>query len=352
MVLVLGGWGLRIAVVGVGVAGSYLMARLGGEHVVEGFEGLERERYYPICAWGTSLYEMRGLARRVGLNFDDYILYVGREMLVELGGAIHPIKLKGLCTFDKLRFEEDLIKGMNVRFGMSLRSPPPGDYDLVIDATGLNRSLLPRLRKQYLIPTLEYRVRFKEPPFDDFYIKPFTALSGYLWYFPLGDGWFHVGAGDYHRRHVKELNNFVQRYGGEVAKKVGRSIRITPPHLCQPFHRGKVVGVGEAIGTVYPMLGEGIIPSIQSAETLAENLDDLERYRRKILSLFKPYLTVFEFIRRGLTGVFNLKKDWPLLLRIYLHMRFREKRYGIECRLRDMFKVVREAWERADLSRR
>jgi len=28
--------------------------------------------------------------------------------------------------------------------------------------------------------------------------------------------------------------------------------------MCKPFYKGKVVGVGESIGTVYPLLGEGI----------------------------------------------------------------------------------------------
>ena len=51
--------------------------------------------------------------------------------------------------------------------------------------------------------------------------------------------------------------------------------------MCQPFTVGKVVGVGESIGTVYPMLGEGIIPSMQSVELLVENLDDLRGTLRR-----------------------------------------------------------------------
>lgn len=334
---------LRIAIVGVGVAGSYLLSRLRDEHVVEGFEMVDPYRYYPVCAWGASRKIMKNFAANVGLNFDDYVLHTGKEMIVNLGGELYTIKLKGLCTFDKKKFEEDLIKDCNVKFGVRVSSIPAG-YDLIVDSTGFNRSLLPKIRKEYYIPTIEYRVRFRDPPFDDFYIKPFRELSGYLWCFPLGDGIYHVGAGDYFKRHCRAVEEFVKKFDGEILMRVGRPIRITPPFYCQPLHSGKVVGVGESIGTVYPMLGEGIIPSLYSAEALIENLEDHERYKRKILKIFEPYNIVFKFIQKALTCKLDLKRDWALLFKIYLHMRFREERYGIQARLRDFYKVLSTAW--------
>ncbi|MCS7125563.1 MAG: NAD(P)/FAD-dependent oxidoreductase [Aigarchaeota archaeon] len=336
---------MKIAVVGIGVAGSYLLARLNEKYIVEGFEKLEKSRYFPICAWATSKNEMSKLCKRVGLNFDDYILYVGREMLLDLGREIHSIKLRGLCTFDKLRFEEDLIKDSRLKFGVDVRSPPPG-YDLVIDATGFNRSLLPRIKENYFIPTVEYRVKFREPPYDDFYIKPFKEASGYLWCFPLGDSLYHVGAGDYLKRHLEAVKNFVEKHRGEVLMKIGRPIRITPPEYCQPIYVDNIVGVGEAIGTVYPMLGEGIIPSIYSAESLVENLENLENYRKTILKIFNPYSTVFEFIKRALASRLELKRDLALLFKIYLHMRFKEERYGIQARVKDFLKVIKTIYWR------
>jgi len=44
--------------------------------------------------------------------------------------------------------------------------------------------------------------------------------------------------------------------------------------MCLPFYKGKVVGVGESIGTVYPILGEGIIPSMMCADIFVKNLGD------------------------------------------------------------------------------
>jgi len=331
---------LRVAVVGLGVAGSYLMARLGESHEVVGFDSNQRENRYPICAWGTSLKEMRKASKEVGLNFDDYLLHIGKEMLVDLGGEELVIKLKGLCTFDKRRFEEDLIKGRDVRFGFKVYEPPRG-FDLVVDATGFNRAVLPKPEKDYFLPTLEYRVKYSSMPFDDFYIKPMPELSGYLWFFPLGDKVAHVGAGDYYRRHIHVLEEFMRKHGGKILRKVGRPIRIAPPHLSEPIYVGNIVGVGEAVGTVYPILGEGIIPSLTSAKFLAENLEDLELYRRKLLEKFSAYKKTFELIKRKMAGEFSWFRDWSLFLSLYLHMRLREERYGVEARLNTMLKVLR-----------
>ncbi|MEM1770062.1 MAG: NAD(P)/FAD-dependent oxidoreductase [Nitrososphaerota archaeon] len=330
---------LKIAIIGVGVAGSYLLARLSGEHQVVGFERFDKSKYFPVCAWATSRNEMSKLCKNVGLNFEDYVLHVGRELIVDLGKELYPMKLRGLCTFDKLRFVNDLIGSSPVKFGVNVLSPPDG-YDLIIDATGFNRSLLPKTDNQYYIHTIQYRVKFREPPFDDFYIKPFRDLCGYLWYFPLGDNVYHVGAGDYFRRHVDVVKKFVEKNRGEILMKAGKPVRITPPEYCKPIRSGRIVGVGESIGTVYPALGEGIIPSIQSAEILFQNIENLDRYEEKVVEKFKPYTTVFKFIKKRLEKKNLSIIDWLLLIKIYLHMRFREERYGVEARVKNFLKVI------------
>jgi len=331
---------LKIAIIGMGIAGRYLAARIADRHEVVGFEAQQSDDFYPICAWGTSINEMRGLSKRVGLNFDDYVFHVGREILVDLDREILSIKAKGLCTFDKLRFEKDLSKNTEIKFGSKILSPPNG-YDIIVDATGVARSLLPKPMRQYFIPTMQYRVKCKDPPFDDFYIKPFDGLSGYLWYFPLGEHEFHIGAGDYHGRHVNFLNSFIRKCRGEILRMDAKPVRIAPPHFCRPIRQGKIVGIGEAIGTVYPMLGEGIIPSIWSAEILANKLEDLNEYERSILKMFKPFMMIFAFIEKLLKGSFLVKRDWHLIFKIYLHMKFKEERYGVECHLKDFLKVLK-----------
>ena len=50
---------MKIAVMGMGVAGRYLMARLkNSEHEVVGYERMVEERHDSICAWGTIKKEL------------------------------------------------------------------------------------------------------------------------------------------------------------------------------------------------------------------------------------------------------------------------------------------------------
>jgi flavin-dependent dehydrogenase len=332
---------LNIVIVGLGVAGSYIASRLSGEHRVVVFERFRRESFDAACAWGTAKAGISKYAKDCGLNFDDYVTHTGREMLVNVNGEIVNVGLRGLCCFDKIRFITDMAAGQDVRFGKYItKDSLESDSDMVIDATGLIRPLLPKIKNDLLVPCVQYRVKYKEPPFDDFYIKPFPNLAGYFWYFPLGDGLYHVGAGDYNRRHNEEIDSFLKRYPGEIVKKNGRPVRITPPRLCEPFFDGKIVGVGESIGTVHPMLGEGIIPSLQCAEMLVDNLDDLSSYRKDVLEQFDIFDLIYRFIRSKIEGEFSLTSNFHSLWTIYRYMKTREDRFGMNVRMRQIMKIV------------
>lgn len=331
---------LKIAIVGMGVAGSYLAARLRDEHKVVGFERLPKDRFDAVCGWATSNKGIDDFAKKVGLNFEDYILYKGREMCLDLFGRSIYIRLKGLCTFDKLRFIQDVAEGAEVNYGKFIPRSRLDGFDLIVDASGLTRPLLPRVKHDIFIPCLQYKVKYREPPFDDFTVKPFHGLTGYFWYFPLGDGYAHVGAGDFRKRHVAELASFLRKYPCVVLRKAGRAVRITPPSLCRPFSVDNVVGVGESIGTVYPMLGEGIIPSLQCADLLLENFNDPAAYERAVLRKFSIYDKVFSFIRSRLDNRFSLTSQLRNILSIFFHMKLNEDRYGLLIRLRDVLKVV------------
>ena len=58
---------LKIAVVGIGVAGAYLLARLRKEHEVVGFERSTQENHDSICAWGTTKGPMHEFAKKCDL---------------------------------------------------------------------------------------------------------------------------------------------------------------------------------------------------------------------------------------------------------------------------------------------
>jgi flavin-dependent dehydrogenase len=331
---------LRIAVVGAGVAGSYLLNRLEG-HDVECFEQRQQEKWYTVCAWGTSQPYIASMVKKTGLNFDDYVLHRGDKMIVDYGAGSFVAPLKGLVTYDKHRLCEDMLKGHKVHWGVQVRelgSTFEG-FDLVVDATGMPRSLLPKIKDDILVPCLEYQVKSDKLPWDDFYIRPYRGMRGYFWYFPLGEGMAHVGAGELNGAYRGELEAFLKKYDCEVIRKIGRPVRIVPPAYCQPFSEGKVVGVGESIGTVYPMLGEGIIPSMQCVETLVANLDDLERYSEEILKQYDIYAKVYRFVKAKIDGNFSVIRNFPDLFSIYMHMRSNTQRYGLETHLSDMIKL-------------
>ena len=56
---------MKIAVVGIGVAGAYLMNRLSDDHdnQVVGFERMAKAQHDAVCAWATCQNVMSGLAK-------------------------------------------------------------------------------------------------------------------------------------------------------------------------------------------------------------------------------------------------------------------------------------------------
>lgn len=345
---------MKIAVVGIGVAGAYLMNQLNDDHdnSVVGFERMSESQHDAVCAWATCKNVMLDLTKKCGLNFEDYVMHSGKYMKVNLDSTdknersdnFIDIRLKGMVIYDKIRLIQDMIRGTKVEFGKVPRKENlETDFDVVIDSTGFHRNYLPKPQEEFWIPCIQYKVKYDadKVPFSDFYLKAFPAMAGYFWYFPLGNGYAHIGAGDFERKQNNRfVDEFLSRHKCQIIKKVGRPVRISPPKNCEPFTDGrKVIGVGESIGTVYPLLGEGIIPATWCADILVRNLNDKEKYRKEVLKKFKIYSTVFNFIRSKIDHRFNLLKSPYRLLRIYNHMKREENRYGMEIRISDMIKV-------------
>jgi flavin-dependent dehydrogenase len=250
-----------------------------------------------------------------------------------------------MVSYDKLRLIQDMIRSTEIRFGRAPRKDElESDFDIILDSTGFHRNYLPRVRNEMCIPCVQYKVHYQygKEPYDDFYLRTFPSMSGYFWYFPLGNGYAHIGAGDFIKNHNRFVNEFLNKYECEVIKKVGRPIRLTPPEKCEPFTDGrKSIGVGESIGTVYPLLGEGIIPSTWCADLLVQNLHNTGAYRKAVLEKFKIYSLVFKFIQLKINGNFSMIKHGMDMLKLYLHMKNEEERYGMKVTMADMLKVSR-----------
>ena len=339
---------MKVAVVGIGVAGAYLMNRLSDSRDIQvtGFERMPESNHDAVCAWATCENVMADLTKNCGLDFEDYVLHNGKHMKVDLGeAAAIDIGLKGMVSYDKLRLIQDMIRGTEIKFGSApSKNSLESDYDIIVDSTGFHRNYLPRIENEMWIPCVQYKVRYEpgKEPYDDFYLRSFPSMSGYFWYFPLGNGYAHIGAGDFNRAHNGLVDEFLRQHKCEVLKKVGRPVRLTPPALCEPFTDGrKTVGVGESIGTVFALLGEGIIPSTWCAELFLQNLHDTSAYRKAVLERFRIYSLVFKFIRQKMEGKFSALKNWGEMLQIYGHMKSNEARYGMGIKMADMIKISR-----------
>lgn len=336
---------MKVAVVGIGVAGAYLMNRLSDMRDVHvtGFERMPEQQHDAVCAWATCENVMSGLAKNCGLDFDNYVLHQGRSMKVDLKSDYVDLKLKGMVSYDKLKLIQDMIKGTDIKFGRAPRKEElEPDFDVIIDATGFHRNYLPRLENELWIPCVQYKVRYTpgREPFDDFYLKAFPSMTGYFWYFPLGNGYAHIGAGDFAKAHNPLVEEFLKKHECEVIKKVGRPVRISPPANCEPFTDGrKTVGVGESIGTVFALLGEGIIPSTWCADLFVQNMHDPKAYRDAVMKKFEIYSLIFKFVQLKIQGKFSMIRHGPDMLKIYRHMKGEEDRYGMAVRMADMLKV-------------
>ncbi|HEY6534778.1 MAG TPA: NAD(P)/FAD-dependent oxidoreductase [Candidatus Nitrosocosmicus sp.] len=342
---------MKVAVIGIGVAGAYLMNQLNDFHDVQviGFERMEEKNHDAVCAWATCENVMKDYTKKCGLDFDNYILHDGKKMTVDIGKGIDSgksidINLKGMISYDKLGLIQDMIRGTNITYNkVPDKKLLEQEFDLIIDSTGFHRHYLPKLKDELWIPCIQYKVKYdNQVPFDDFYLKAFPSLSGYFWYFPLGNGYAHIGSGDFRRKHTNEfLELFLRKYKCTVIKKVGRPVRITPPSNCIPFSDGKkTIGVGESIGTVYPLLGEGIIPSTICAEIFIKNMYDLTKYFSEVLDYFQIYRLVYNFIKMKISNNFSIIKNSFDLLKIYNHMKNQENRYGMEITISNMFKLT------------
>ena len=330
---------------GMGVAGSYLMARLKDtEHEVTGYERQSKERHDSICAWGTIKPVLEEFCKKVGFDFSNYLIHDGKSMHVKMNNDVKfDIGLHGLCTYNKLGLIQDFIKDSNVIYGTSPTLQELEEkYDIIVDCTGFHRVYLPKLTEDFFLPTYEYKVEYENGvPYDDFYIEPFPGMSGYFWYFPLGKKWAHIGAGDYRKNHIKATDDFLKKHGGKVIQTKGRPIRLATPDRCKPYYSGKVVGVGESIGTVYALLGEGIIPSMQCAEIFLENMHDFKAYEKAVEKHYKVYAKVFNFVRAKIHKDFNFFKSLPDFLSIFRYMKKHEDRFGMDIKMADLMKVAK-----------
>lgn len=328
---------MKIAIVGLGVAGSYLANRLSAEtlHNVVAFEAQELRNFKSVCGWMTRKEEFEEFAKDCELSPEDYILRDVERGHFKIKDEIATVKVRNGVTIDKHQFLLDLqgnLDGINYGCRFHRDHQYHDLYDLVIDATGFQRSMLGTIPNgDKFVSCRQYTVSYEDLPFDDIFLELWRA--GYSWYTPIKEDIAFVGALSFDGTHRAKLHEFMEEYGGQIQEAANRYLRMLPPSLCLPFRDKHIIGVGEAIGVVRPLGGEGIYPALRSAEILFNRLvyEELDMYEEQLLGEFKGQEREWQYSLARTEGNkwaclrhafrmkhdlvdFSLKQKWAILM--------------------------------------
>jgi flavin-dependent dehydrogenase len=318
---------MKVAIAGAGIAGGYLarlLERKGLSPDVYDGMGHDTRCGYRSCGWGAPERIAPHLAG-VGLDPEDFFIEPMTSMNFDGLVATTP-----LWTIDKPGLIRDLAAGTTM-IGKNLRPEETEEYDLVVDATGIARALLPPCRSDLTLPTVQHRVIVT--PLDGEELEPGIYGNhipglGYLWIFPLGKKQYHIGIGGIG---LVNHDSLMDRFYSDSSEKFSFSkvcgcrgvVRVASPYYSLPFYtrppqEGRtsrlIVGVGESIGTVSPFTGEGIIYSLECAKILAETWQDPDAYTRAVLSRFgwmkKERETLDYLLALGKNGGPRVRDRW------------------------------------------
>ncbi len=299
---------MRIAIAGAGICGAYLYRRLMYEgHCPTIYDVGEvnpnQKCGISSCAWLVPNPEIFDYMIKAGLQGRyKYIL----EPIEKMVFAGVDLKVK-MVTIHKPNLIADLIGGDRIR-----RDTIDGsEYDMIVDATGTARAYLGRQMtgpRDIIGGGIQIRVTVKNYPGDTAHILP--VKGGYLWVFPLSNNQVHAGIATHtpQKYMFTDIANMIEPIVGSILEPelsenlqcaCRSKVRITG--LLPPFYTcgaratndpslrtSSIYGVGEAIGAVSPLTGEGIIPGLQSCEVFLKNLrnNTLNVYSDDINSTF------------------------------------------------------------------
>jgi hypothetical protein len=314
----------RVAIAGAGVAGAFLYRALASAgRDVEIYELPDRGTTCGLhpCAWGTGPEFFRMMA---DAGADSTALVTNHVPWVDFEGRRFRAEVSLLSKPHLIR---DLLGGATVRMG-----PIPADsFDRILDCTGAARAYLPPTdRPDLLGETVQMRMRIPDLREDTILIR--FARDGYCWAFPLGGRRFHVGAGAFVHpggdllgmlRSSGLLDDDGRVAGCDAERLCGcdSAIRMTGPLRALPHMvpgsqaSCPVWGVGEAIGTVSPVTGEGIAHAVRCAGLYLEHETDPRAYSDAVLREFAWMSAERTIVDKVGTGGWISRAEWHVLQR-------------------------------------
>lgn len=315
---------MKIAIMGAGMAGAYLYrllhSRIGDIDLFD--VGSATHCGISPCAWGTSK-GFEELVRASGLDPAGYVLNRSDHLMMD------GMRIKvDLTVFDKQRLIKDLLQGARV----SRSEPDRTEYDRIIDATGAARAFLPPIRDDIVLTCVQYRVRAESPL--EHRIK--LGKIGYAWSFPLSCAEYHIGCGCLladARGVLKNLGWMKEGLSLDVICSCTGKIRLTGVHRSGPVVESRnggpeVWGVGESIGCVAPLTGDGIVSGMRSAQILIDHWNDRSGYEK---ALFRE----FRWMDGERRVMDKLRRDEALALKDALILKRNSRRIGVEVPLKD-----------------
>jgi flavin-dependent dehydrogenase len=320
---------MKVAIAGAGMSGAYLFRRLkdqGHDEVVL----YDKKKTNPCgsrpCAWGFApTAETRRLISKVA-DAAQFEMHHSTQI------SIDGVKMRSdLLILDKPSLIRELVKGESIKEGpIDLNA-----YDRVIDATGVSRAYLPPIKDDLIADCVQYRITSDEPL--DLWFS--TSSIGYEWCFPLGKNEYHIGFGNlrsdvkaYRPSRLKEGENSLR----QIRCKCQSGVRLTSPFYSQPFTAsGKVVGIGESIGAVAPLVSDGNLYAMQTAEMLLENWDDMDCYCEKVLSRYDWMRKERKTLEKIMAGKMPFLSD-ALTMKRHCNM------VGVEMKTMDILRYFRK----------
>ncbi|EZQ11136.1 MULTISPECIES: NAD(P)/FAD-dependent oxidoreductase [Acidianus] len=291
---------MRIAVIGAGPAGISLGYFLKGtKNEVTIYEGLDTLGKKP-CAWGV----LKGIENYVTIPKESIISEIKGFKIFYDNKLIYDIRGRENLGYivDKPLFLEKLSEGLDLKRNSKVQiegnkikvngKNEGEEFDKIVLANGHYS-----LSKDLTIPAIQF-ITDHEIDNETVEMYFYSDLLGYGWVFPEREG-SKIGIGGYANvDFLKEkLKTLVK---GNT--RAFQGARVSDFGVLEERLNGNYIG--EALGTVYAITGEGIRPSIITSKIFAESLLEEKDFKKefkksKLYWTLQKHAEIIQYVKRS-----------------------------------------------------